>query len=322
MGIYILKAMSTKYLLILIFSCVALLIACEKDITIELQDTKSKIVVEGHIEPGIPPYIILTHTFPYFTYTDVETLENLFVHDAVISIHDGADYHTLVEYCSDSLPDSLAHFGALYLGVDIADLSNHDFCIYSVVADTGNPANILVGELGKTYTLSVTVEGFTYTAVSTLTYPIPFDSIVPVVHPNNDSLFHLLGTLSDPAGIESYYRVFTQRLGKDEYFLPTATSIFNDQLIDGETIDVLLKRGKRMGFTDIYTGYYYYGDTVVVKFCTMDRAHYEFWETALIEIKNTGNPIAAATQIATNLDGGALGIWGAYGAIYDTVIVK
>ncbi len=322
MGIFLLENMSVKGKIIMLFTCVLFSLSCEKDITIDLQDIKSKIVVEGHIEPGLPPYIILSHTFPYFTYADVETLENLFVHNAVITIFDGSVHHTLQEYCSDSLPDSLAHFGALYLGVDIADLSDHNFCIYSIKADTINPANILVGELGKTYNLSVTVDGVTYTATTTLTYPVPLDAISTVVHPTNDSLFHLRGTLSDPVGAGGYYRVFTQRIGKDEYLLPIFSSIFDDHLIDGQTIDVLFRRGKRMGFTDIYTGYYSYGDTVVVKFCTMDKAHYEFWETALVEIDNTGNPIAAATQIATNMKGGALGIWGAYGAIYDTVIVN
>jgi len=322
MGIFILNNMSFEVKIILLFAGVMFFMGCEKDITIDLQDTVPKIVVEGHIEPGAPPYIILTHTFPFFSYADVETLENLFVHDAVITIFDGADHHTLREYCSNSLPDSLTQFGALYLGVDIADLTDHDFCIYSVSTDTANPADILVGELGKTYTLSVTVGGFTYTATTTLTYPIPLDAISTLVHPTNDSLFHLQGTLSDPLGVESYYRVFTQRIGIDEYLLPTFSSIFNDRLIDGQTIDLLFRRGKRKGVTDEYTGYYSYGDTVVVKFCTMDRAHYEFWETALVEIDNTGNPIAAATQIATNMKGGALGIWGAYGAIYDTVIVK
>lgn len=322
MGIYLLDSMAFKRNLILLLISVFFLLSCEKDITIDLQDTKPKIVVEGHIEPGLPPYIILTKTFPYFTYADVETLENLFVHDAVITIFDGNKNHTLLEYCSDSLPDSLAHFGALYLGVDIADLSDHDFCIYSVEADTSNPVNILIGELGRTYDLTVTVDGSTYTATTTLPYPIPLDSISTTTHPNNDTLFHLLGTLSEPAGVGGYYQVFTQRIGKDEYLLPTLSSIFDDRLIDGQTVDVLFRRGKRMGIADINTGYYNFGDTVVVKFCTMDKAHFEFWETALVEIDNTGNPIAAATEIATNVEGGALGIWGAYGAIYDTIVVK
>ena len=44
-----------------------------------LQD---KLVVEGVIEPGYPPYLILTRNQGYFDPIDANTYNNLFVTDA------------------------------------------------------------------------------------------------------------------------------------------------------------------------------------------------------------------------------------------------
>ena len=103
----------------LTIALLSLIWGCEKDITLDLETGPEKLVVEGHIEPGYPPYVILTHNVPFFDLTDIEDLEKLFVHNADISVFDGTDTYKLIEYCSDSMPDSLLSLASLYLGVDM-----------------------------------------------------------------------------------------------------------------------------------------------------------------------------------------------------------
>ena len=67
-----------KYLLIL--SCI--LISCQEEITLNLPQAENKLVVEGAIEPGFPPYVILTKNQGYFESIDINTYNDLFVNNA------------------------------------------------------------------------------------------------------------------------------------------------------------------------------------------------------------------------------------------------
>ena len=125
--------------------------SCQKEINITLPDAGKKICVEGKIEPGIPPYVILTHNMPYFGATDINTLQNMFIHNAVILLSNGTITDTLHEYCSQSLPDSLLPVIASFTGVDPYSLKNFNYCLYT----TFNFA--LWGSVGKTYNLSIDV---------------------------------------------------------------------------------------------------------------------------------------------------------------------
>ena len=58
-----------------------LLISCQEEITLDLTQSEEKIVVEGSIENGFPPYVILTKSQGYFEGIDSETYNNLFVND-------------------------------------------------------------------------------------------------------------------------------------------------------------------------------------------------------------------------------------------------
>jgi len=306
---------------LILLLAISFCLGCEKDITLDLEIAPEMIVVEGHIEPGYPPYVILTHTLPYFELTDIEDLEKLFVHGADITVTEGANTYALTEFCSDSMPDSLLALASLYLGVDIDDLTNHDFCVYTSALDTGQFFSTILGQLGSTYELKIKTKGKTLTATTTLPYPIPLDSMWFVERAILDGWGHIYVKFSDPPASGDYYRMFTQRLQKDDYMIPADQSLLTDVDINGTTVDLLFERGYIPGRADENLGFYQVGDTVVLKWCTLDYGHYEFWRTAQIEFDNVGNPIASSTQVTSNIDGG-LGIWGAYGAIYDTLVIK
>src|SRR5688572_23112344 len=57
--------------LILPALAISLLASCEKEITVDLPITDPKVVVEGTIETGEPPFVLLTRTQSYFAPTSV-----------------------------------------------------------------------------------------------------------------------------------------------------------------------------------------------------------------------------------------------------------
>ena len=64
----------------LFFICLIFL-SCQEEITLDFSQTENKLVVEGAIEPGFPPYVILTKNQGYFEPIDISTYNSLFVND-------------------------------------------------------------------------------------------------------------------------------------------------------------------------------------------------------------------------------------------------
>src|SRR5690606_4971190 len=56
--------------------------ACEKTVDFELKDSEPKVVVDGSIETGVPPYVFLTRSIGFFSTIDFNTLSQSFLHDA------------------------------------------------------------------------------------------------------------------------------------------------------------------------------------------------------------------------------------------------
>ena len=63
-----------------------LLVSCQDEITINPTYVETKLVVEGSIEPGFPPYVILTKNEGYFDPININTYNNLFVNNANVTV--------------------------------------------------------------------------------------------------------------------------------------------------------------------------------------------------------------------------------------------
>lgn len=309
---------------------ITFIIACEKDITIDLPDVEQKIVIEGHIEQGLPPYIILTKTTPYFSTVGLSTFDSLFVHNAVVTVFDGISEVTLEEFCINDVDTALLPviipFMSEFTGISSESLSAINYCIYTVPLADLLSGNYFKGEVEKTYYLTVTTEGKTYTSQTDIPKLVPLDSIWFELQPTFDSLGFIWAHLTDPPEAGNNYRWFAKRQGKDNNFIPPLGSIFDDKFLNGKSFDFFYDKGSysqhQDGEHDIEDYFYKTGDTIIVKFCTIDRAHYDFWRSFETEIMSNGNPFAAPASIMTNIEGGALGVWGGYGVSYDTTIAK
>lgn len=304
------------YFLILLPFC----LSCEKDIDIKLKEGVDLLVVEGHIEPNLPPYVILTKTQPFFSTTNQSVLNTLFIRNADITVSNGAQTVTLQEFSSDSLPEFLVDTLSKRLGVSLASQSNPNGLKIIVYANLE-----MTGVVGGVYNLMIHASGQVATAVTTIPSPSPLDSMWTIPHPEIDSLVTLTVRYSDPPGVKNYVRYFTS-VDQDVFYPPLFASVLDDRNlinVDGKTFDFAIEQGHNPYDPDRFKNYTYFskGDSIIVRWCAIDKAHYDFWSTAEFERNSGGNPFSNPTIIKTNIKGG-LGIWGGYSPTYHFLVVE
>ena len=294
--------------------------SCEEEFDPKIPASEPDLVVEGVIEAGEQPtipYVILTRSVPFFTEIGQEELNDIFVHDAEVKVREGDQEVTLQELCIDDLSAEQKELASGLFGIDLTQI-NINFCVYADLSFS------MLGEAGKTYDLTINVEGKTITATTTIPFHVPLDTLYFQAPPGepNDSLMELTVFITDPAGEANYYRYFTQV--EDEPLLPGFPSSTDDRIFDGLNFQFPLAKAesRELNFEDIdlnTLGLYHRGDSVTIKWTTIDAAHYEFWNTLEFNAANSG-PFSTYTLIESNIQGG-LGVWGGYNASYTNLVV-
>ncbi len=279
-----------------------LLSGCEKTVTLRLDDTSPKLVVEATIENDQPPVVVLSKSINFFSGFTPAVLEENFVHGAEIFVSNGALVHRLKEY-TVLLPGGIS--------------------IYYYSADSTAPATFFTGELNKKYSLTIISEGLTYTAETTIPDTTRrIDSIFwRQAPPGNDpQKVMLMVRAQDRQGLGDYIRYFTKR--NREPFYPGINSVYDDQLIDGSSYEVQIERGVDRNTSrqddDIY---FNKGDTVTFKLCQIDKATFDFWRTMEYNYTSLGNPFSTPTRVLSNIRGHALGYFGGYAARFRSLVI-
>ncbi|MCK9612046.1 MAG: DUF4249 domain-containing protein [Bacteroidales bacterium] len=280
-------------------SLLLLLTSCEKEITLDLPVVEPKIVIEGYIENGMAPSVIITKSAPYFDPIDINTLLNSYVSNAIVTVSDGNKTEQL----------------------SLDTVSTYPFYMY--VRKSVYRTKHIIGEVGKRYDLRVEVDGNVYTSSTTISPLVAFDSLWYILGPENDTIGDLFALGTDKGNEYNYYRVFTKIIGKDFTFVPIFGSVWDDKFFNGETFTVQLYHGfasNIMNPDEDWTMGYKKGDTVIVKLSTMDYDSYKFWSAAESEILYGANPFTNTTSVPTNIQGGAIGCWTGMGSSYATII--
>lgn len=271
------------------------LYSCEQNIgDLDLPDYQSKLVIDGWIEQGKYAEVTLTKSASYFDNIDSVALREALVSTAKVTISDGDNSEVLTLFRNfDKFPPFF------YRGTKMR------------------------GEVGKTYTLKVESRGEVYEATTSILSPPKFDSLWFEFNHKNDSLATLWGTFTDNALEENYYRVFTKEERQEKKFVPIYLSAISDDFFNGKTFSFSLLRGSE-SLSDIRNDLYFRkGDTVLVRFCSIDQSHFDFWRTLEREVYSVANPFASSgNEIISNTGDNTLGVWGGYGATYYKIIVK
>jgi hypothetical protein len=170
------------------------------------------------------------------------------------------------------------------------------------------------GAFDRTYTVSVTAEGKTYTAISKMGMPVSIDVIGQGLFNFNGfggpgKIIYVKIQYIDPAGITNYYRFVEIINGKasDDILVD------NDVLRDGNTITQdIFRRDSTLQA----------GDSVTILLETIDKNVYTYFSQLDQITQNFGGQSASPANPTGNFDNGALGYFSAYSVRSKSIIIK
>ena len=321
-------------------------LSCEEEITLDLPRGDNKLVVQGAIENGFPPYVILTNNQGYFEPIDSDTYTNLFVNDVDSIKVWYIDNGVKISRDLSLLPSAIAEeiIGAPIPLYTINPLEFGD--VYN------NPGNYGFSEPGRTYFLEIKWNNQIITSETTIPIPTPLDCLW--VEQNEiaekDYKCDIRAIYSDPVDQQNNILIKSKRIAHykrvGEHTDSIQCEIKNqpdtilklvdagaDVLINGESFETYFPRPGENGFP---TGKYnskhskdcndtlveFKNDTVLIKFCQIDEPSMRFWRGLIRQVGTNGNPFAEPMNLVSNINNG-LGIWTGYGAVYYKVpIIK
>jgi len=301
--------------------------ACTTDIELDLPDPIEKIVVEASIESGSTPLVLLNKNFAYFGTFTIDQYQENFVKGATVSVSDGEITRELEEFCWSYLSDAEKTLYAGFLGIDLDSIPNNfEFCMYGFF----NPlVEGIVGEDGKSYTLDInTAEGQHLYARTTIPFCPTVDSLHFEQHNNPEypEYYQMWGQFSEPDTIGNFYRYYTKT--NSGALLAAPNSVFDDLIINGQNdLPISFNKAEAGGpseDSDFQTyGYFMYGDTVTLKWVSIDQASYRFWQSVEYSANSAG-PFGTAVNVQSNIVGeNVLGAWIGYGiGTEETIVVN
>lgn len=266
--------------IILTVCLAALMLSCEEKI---LPEDQNMIIVEGWIDAGGYPVVIVTRSLPVRLRDDAIELDNLsdyVVKFARVSVSDGEKSVVLT-----------GHMDSRYV----------PGYVYS--------SNYMVGKPGKTYTLIVRTGGKYVVAETTIPqYPPTVDSIVCRHVPSDTSMCEVTAYLKRNSGRDEYFKSFYQEGDDQVQYLSSFLGV-----VDGGLTDSLFTIPVIKGVTDFDKNddsRYFANDTLVsIKISTMDDVSYEIWRS--YEDNNRFRSMfmsSSVREVATNIEGGQ-GYW-------------
>jgi hypothetical protein len=315
--------------------------SCQEEITLDLPQAVDKLVVEGAIEPGFPPYVILTKNQGYFDRISDNPLLDIIVNDAdsVKVWYYNANGEKEIRIL-EQLPglDSLA----------IYTVNDYDFL-------NQNPVPYEFSKSERTYYLEIHWNNQIITAETTIPQPTPLDCLWVEQSETADKDFKcdIRAVYSDDANIQNNILIRSKRIEHWKREDTISGEIKNendpqlllidagpDVLLNGESFETYFPRPNNYGESGFPSGSYntdHYKtfnnngtedtvflphDIVLIKFCQIDEPSLKFWRVVVRQFATNGNPFAEPINLVSNINGG-LGAFTGYGSVYYKVpIIK
>ena len=175
----------------------------------------------------------------------------------------------------------------------------------------------IVGEPGKTYTLRAEYKDYVATATTTIPKPVEPDEVY--CRALGDTTYTVVVRFTDPPEKGNYYRAFTKTIGKDGRYQPSMAAYASDEVFDGSAEMILFSTQRLL--EPLYMLDFKQGDEVWVKFCTMDKATFNFWSNYEVMLATNANGSWwFDTDMEVNVHG-ALGYWAGYGVSERKVVI-
>lgn len=248
---------------------------------------RQQIVVEGRIEQGRGAEVMLTLNLPYTGVLDEQTLENAVIRWAKVSLSCEGETEVLTGYYDENY---ITHF------------------VYR--------SNRIVGEVGKSYQLTVEYSGRTLTAQTTIPHPAALDDLL--VTPVGDSLYTVRARFRTLPSVDGY--LFDCRTSGTPYFRPALLGVVGNSLFPGGEADVTVNRPLDYTHIKDYTQYFRLDETLEIRFSSLESFAFDYWSRLENEVLNALNPIFPSyDNLPSNIEGDGYGIWCGYASRYYEV---
>lgn len=271
------------HIIIFAIISVAIFVACEEIINIDLNTATPRLTVTAIITDQPGPYLVeLSKTESFFSSNDSFPR----VRNAIVIISDNTGNS---EILTESSPGTYK-------------------------------TSTLSGVGGRTYHLKISSEGVTYEAFSYLPFSIKLDSIVsqkittngPHSKESNNS-YYIQCFFNDPAGTANFYRIESAVANTDT--LASYYQIYSDEVTDGQRIIYPLQR-PTFNLGDTATVELYHINPT-------NYDYYKTANNILRNKKGPMAAASAPqANPLTNISGGALGYFGTYAVSKKKVVVK
>ena len=297
--------------------------SCTKEVIIDIPGYEEQLVIDGRIEQNSPPFVLLSKSQDIYAPTDLQAYLATFVKGAKVTVSNGIKTVVLDEICSDNLPPGSEVLLENLFGIPASELANVNFCAYTTFDMD------IWGEIEKTYTLKVEVGGQTYNAVTEIVPKVDLNTLFWKTDSGLSQYGFGWANLTDPPNQFNGYFMEVKRINmvngeeKDNLYEPIFNPANNDEFFDGTTFDFGYTNPQSYSdatVPDNVKGYYKLGDTVAVRFSSLDRDAHRFLYDKYIQLTNGGNPFAVPTNVKSNIKGGALGAWLGYSVNWDTLV--
>lgn len=255
-------------------------------------EEESQLVVEGWIDEGDFPIVILTRSIPVKNeYQDISDLSQFVEHWARVTISDGEQEVTLVGQASRN------YFPPYYY-----------------------TTSYMRGEAGKTYRLRIhCTDGTDYEALTTIPLKRPvIDSFSVERTAASDTLYQLYAHL-DPQQDIPYYKLFTQTDPTRQSLRSSLLGVFTADMVENHRVAV---NAGRTNLVEEVSPFFSINDTVRVKLSAVSEEQYVFWRDFEYIASLSRNPFFPTnTNLSSNVPG-CLGYWFGYASSFYVVPVR
>jgi hypothetical protein len=265
-----------------------LFFSCEESIQLDLRQTEPRVVIEAQVT-NRPNYQFVKLTWSTGFYQDGQTPR---ITNAVVMVED--DLGQQVNFVHN--PNNHADSTGIYI-----------------------PENPFVGTIGRTYRLTVQVDGATYTATDKLASVIPIDSLEYTMNefqeedPEEDGkIYEVLMYAKEPQNENNFYLF--------KFYRNDSLTFFNDTDIYYSDDELLAEKINGVP-TPVYFGM---NDKATVEVYSISRVGYVYFNDLWSILNNDGGgmfgPIPAMPR--TNVNNNALGFFQVSAVTSDTIKIE
>ena len=266
-----------------------MLTSCDEN---HLAVTQPQLVVEGWIEDGGYPVVIVTSSIPISEeYMPAETLSDYIVRWATVTVYCGEDSAVLTgKYDKGYFPPY----------------------IYTT--------SRMKGEQGKNYSLKVEYKDMVATATTTIPPRPDVMRFRLEKCEDSDTMYQVKVVFTDNKEEKNYYQLFSKVGAENKQYLASYLGSIDDDVL-GDTTEVAVYRGHEVLSTMEYTPYFRPNDTISVKLSQIDEASFHFWDDYIKILSLSHNPFMAPQRsIRYNIVNGS-GYWCGMNSVKDYFVI-